>query len=170
MKFISTLAVASTIAALASAQSIQINNPTVGSTWTVGSASNYLGWTGSCAGLGNSSTAVDVQLVNGPSTSVRFVASLGTINCSGNNARADITVPGTIVSGDYSLRVMTNPESYSNQFTIVNAASPAVPSATSAPAPAATSAPAGKSAGSSLVASSLVALTGVAVAALQFAL
>ncbi|CAO3570591.1 unnamed protein product [Mortierella alpina] len=172
MKFTATLAIASTVAALASAQTIQINNPTVGSTWTVGATTNYLGWSGNCAGMGNSSKAVDVELVQGPANMVRYVAKLATIDCSGANMRADITVAPTIASGKYSIRVKTTPQdSYSNEFTIENAAAPAPPAsgASSAPATASpTAAPA--SAASSLAISSFLGLAGVAVAALQFAL
>ena len=169
MKFAATLAIASTVAALASAQTIQINNPTVGSTWTVGAASNYLGWTGNCAGMGNSSKTVDVELVQGPENMVRFVAKLAAIDCSGSNTRADIPVPATVTSGEYSIRVKTTPqESYSNRFSIVNGAAPA-PSA-SGPAPSTSPSTAPKSAASSLAISSFLGLAGVAVAALQFAL
>ncbi|KAF9947399.1 hypothetical protein BGZ72_010585 [Mortierella alpina] len=169
MKFTATLAIASTVAALASAQTIQINNPTLGSTWTVGQATNYLGWTGNCAGMGNSSKAVDVELVQGPANMVRFVAKLATIDCSAGNTRADIPLGGTVQSGKYSIRVQTTPQvSYSTEFTVVNAAAPPPAAATSAPAAGPTDAP--KSAASSLAVSSFLGLAGVAVAALQLAL
>ncbi|KAF9932120.1 hypothetical protein BGZ75_008203 [Mortierella antarctica] len=170
MKFAATLAVASTVAALASAQTIQINNPTEGSTWTVGQATSYLGWSGNCAGMGNSSKAVDVELVKGPANMVQYVAKLATIDCSGALNRADITVPDKIASGKYSIRVKTTPQdSYSNAFTIENAAVPPTDAAPSTP-PTASPSKAPTSAASSLAVSSFLGLAGVAVAALQFAL
>ncbi|KAF9957271.1 hypothetical protein BGZ70_009556 [Mortierella alpina] len=172
MKFTATLAIASTVAALASAQTIQINNPTQGSKWTVGATTNYLGWTGNCAGMGNSSKAVDVELVQGPPDMVRYVTKLAAIDCSGTVMRTDISVPTTVVSGKYSIRVKTTPQdSYSNEFTIENGAAPAPPAGGSPSAPATadpTAAP--KNAASSLAISSFLGLAGVAVAALQFAL
>ncbi|KAF9556767.1 hypothetical protein EC968_007942 [Mortierella alpina] len=172
MKFTATLAIASTVAALASAQTIQINNPTEGSTWTVGSPDNYLGWTGNCAGMGNSSKTVDVELVAGPPNMVRFVAKLATIDCSGANTRTNMPLDAKTASGKYSIRVKTTPQdSYSNEFTIVNAAVPApgAGSPSSAPAPS-TPSDVPKSAASSLAISSFLGLAGVAVAALQLAL
>ncbi|KAF9410143.1 hypothetical protein BGZ94_001746 [Podila epigama] len=123
MKF--TIAVvASSILAVASADMLQINNPTNGTTWTTG-VPNFVGWTGNCASMGNDSKAVKVDLVNGPANAVRYVATLGTLDCSGSNARADMTVPGTVVSGEYSIVVRTAPQqSYTNSFRINNPAAP----------------------------------------------
>ncbi|KAF9184122.1 hypothetical protein BGZ51_003560 [Haplosporangium sp. Z 767] len=171
MKFITTIAIAaSTLVAATTAQRIAIYNPTVGSQWTVGKV-EFLGWTGNCAGMGNDSRTVGVELVNGPAEHVSFVADLGTIDCSGAVTKADITIGSSVKSGPYSIRVKTSPEvSYSNEFTITNPSSPAAPPTTSptTPAPAPEKKP--ESAASSLAISSLLALTGAAAAALQFAL
>ncbi|KAG0360568.1 hypothetical protein BGZ54_009485 [Gamsiella multidivaricata] len=165
MKFISALAVAATAIAVSSAQSIQISNPITGSQWTAGNT-EFLQWSGNCASMGNSSHAVPVELVDGPSTAVRFVAALGTIDCSGNTTRANIAVPTTVSSGVYSIRVVTTPQtSYSTTFQINNPTS--APASTTAAPPAAADKP---SSASSLLAGSLFALTGAAAAALQFAL
>ncbi|KAG0251532.1 hypothetical protein BG011_007533 [Mortierella polycephala] len=169
MKFITTIAIASTFVAAATAQRIAIYNPTVGSQWTVGKL-EFLGWTGNCAGMGNDSRTVGVELVEGPADFVRFVADLGTIDCSGAVTKADITVDSTVKGGEYSIRVKTSPEdSYSNAFTINNAGSPAAPSS-APPAPTTGVDKKPDSAASSLAISSLLALTGAAAAALQFAL
>ncbi|KAG0054596.1 hypothetical protein BGZ83_010893 [Gryganskiella cystojenkinii] len=110
-----------------SADMLQINNPTAGTIWTT-DVPNFVGWTSNCALMGNDSKTVKVDLVNGPSTAVRYVATLGTLDCSGSNTRADMTVPGTVVSGQYSIVVRTSPDqSYTNSFQILNPSSPAAP-------------------------------------------
>ncbi|KAF8923836.1 hypothetical protein EDD21DRAFT_380016 [Dissophora ornata] len=171
MKFLAVAIAAASVAAVANAQAIQINNPTDGTVWTAGS-SGYISWTSNCAAMGNSSRAVDIQLIDGPSTAVRFVADLGNLDCSGNTTSLTITVPTTVATGSYSLRVLTLPtNSYSTTFQINNAAiasSSAVATATTTTAaPAATTK---ASAGNSLVAGSLATLAGCAVAALQLVL
>ncbi|KAF9137946.1 hypothetical protein BGX20_007828, partial [Mortierella sp. AD010] len=65
MKFIA-IAAAASMAALASAQTLGIGNPTTATVWTVGKQ-GYMSWTGTCAAMGNSSHAVSVQLMAGPS-------------------------------------------------------------------------------------------------------
>ncbi|KAI8347386.1 hypothetical protein B0O80DRAFT_465547 [Mortierella sp. GBAus27b] len=164
MKFLAAVA-AVAVAAVASAQQIQISNPTEGTVWVAGDK-GYISWSGNCASAGNNSRAVDIQLVNGPSTAVRFVADLGQLDCSGTTMSITIPVPTTVQSGTYSLRVLTSPQpSYSTAFQIQNAASPA-PTTTTTSAPLPTNAPA--SAGNSLTASVVVAAMGVAAAAIQF--
>ncbi|KAG0239296.1 hypothetical protein BGX31_002861 [Mortierella sp. GBA43] len=103
---------------LASADMLQINNPTDGTVWKTG-VSNFVGWSGNCASMENESKMVKVDLVNGPSTAVRYVATLGTLDCSGSNTRADMTVPNTVPSGQYAIVVRTSPQqSYTNSFRI----------------------------------------------------
>ncbi|KAF9358973.1 hypothetical protein BGX34_008621 [Mortierella sp. NVP85] len=164
MKFLAAVAVAA-VAAVANAQQIQINNPTEGTTWTVGEK-GYISWTGNCASQGKNATAVAIELVNGPSSAVRFAAEVGTLDCSGPVLSLFVTVPD-VASGPYSLRVLTTPQpSYSTPFQIINAAKPA-PVATTPGTTAPTNQP---SAANSLASSALTALFGCAVAAIQFAL
>ncbi|KAF9190355.1 hypothetical protein BGZ49_003710 [Haplosporangium sp. Z 27] len=175
MKFTTVVAAAS-MAALAHAQTLGIHDPTTQTTWVSGGL-GYLSWTGTCAIMGNASHAVKVQLVNGPSNAVAFVAELGTIDCSSTtNVSAYITVPGpaeNVQPGPYSIQILTLPNtSYSSAFTIAansssNPTTSAVASATSAPAAATTTATT-KSSANSLIAGSLVAALGTAVAAVQF--
>ncbi|KAG0025713.1 hypothetical protein BGZ81_006964 [Podila clonocystis] len=159
MKFIATLAVAaSSVVALASADMLQIHNPTVGTVWKVDTPS-YLGWSGNCASMGAAGKAVVVDLMTGPAESLRFVVNVGTIDCTGSTSRADITVPKDIQTGKYSLVIRTSPDvSYTNQFDIVGAAAP-----TPSPKP---EVPSDKnpSGASSLGVSSLVGVLGAAVA------
>ncbi|KAK3816400.1 MAG: hypothetical protein J3Q66DRAFT_342407 [Benniella sp.] len=162
MKFLAAVAVAA-IAAVANAQQIQINNPTEGTTWTVGDK-GYISWTGNCASQGKNATAVGIELVNGPSSAVRFAAEVGKLDCSGPVLSLFVTVPD-VPSGPYSLRVLTTPQpSYSTPFQINNAAKPVT---TSPPGLAPTNQP---SAANSLASSALAALFGCAAAAVQFAL
>ena len=110
-----------------SADMLQINNPTDGTVWKTG-VPNFVGWTGNCASMGSDSKAVKVDLVNGPSTAVRYIATLGTLDCSGSNTRADMTVPSTVASGEYAIVVRTSPQqSYTNAFKIENPSQPAPP-------------------------------------------
>ncbi|KAG0049730.1 hypothetical protein BGZ83_005437 [Gryganskiella cystojenkinii] len=127
MKLSTTLFVAATtVAAYVNADMIQINNPTAGTVWTAG-VSNFVGWTGNCASMGAQAKNVTVILNTGPSEAVRYVATLGTLDCSGSSTRTDLTVPLTTVnSGTYSIVVRTQPDlSYTNMFTINNPSSPA---------------------------------------------
>ncbi|KAF8926505.1 hypothetical protein EDD21DRAFT_410984 [Dissophora ornata] len=175
MKFLAAIAVAaSSLVALATADMLQINNPTAGSTWTTG-RSEFVGWSGNCALMGEAGKNVTVDLINGPSTAVRYVATLGQLDCSGKNTTAYFTVPNTIASGQYSIIVRTQPtgqESYTNIFQIANpssqpAASSAAPSAattTTGNAAASTSKPSGAN---SLGANVIMAFAGAAAVALQ---
>jgi len=105
---------------------LQINNPTDGTVWKT-SFPSFVGWSGNCASMGNDSKAVKVDLVNGPPSTVRYVATLGTLDCSGSNTRADMTIPSTVPSGQYAIVVRTFPQqSYTNSFQIDN---PSMPSA-----------------------------------------
>ncbi|KAG0305287.1 hypothetical protein BGZ97_001159 [Linnemannia gamsii] len=126
MKFSTTLLVAATtLAAYVNADMLQINNPTAGTVWTAG-VSNFVGWTGNCASMGATAKNVTVILNTGPSEAVRYVATLGTLDCSGSSTRTDLTVPLTVSSGTYSIVVRTDPQlSYTNMFTINNPSSPA---------------------------------------------
>ncbi|KAI9236818.1 MAG: hypothetical protein BYD32DRAFT_487791 [Podila humilis] len=159
MKFIATLAVAaSSVVALASADMLQVHNPTRGSVWKTDTPS-YLGWTGNCASMGAAGRTALVDLMTGPSDSLRFVTNVGTIDCTGNTGRSDITIPKDVQTGKYSLTIRTSPDiSYTNVFDIVGV---------SAPAPSSTpEALADKSANaaSSLGASSLVTVLGAVAA------
>ncbi|KAG0376981.1 hypothetical protein BGX24_006891 [Mortierella sp. AD032] len=146
MKFITSVAVAATtLAAIASAQNA----------------------------LGAAAKTVNVQLMAGPQNSIHFIADLGTIDCSNatvTNALKripDDTVPGT----DYSIKFVTDPLSYSYQFKIINPKATPEPQQPPTP-PAEQNKPDEKvtSAAGSLVAGSMIAAAGVAVAALQFVL
>lgn len=163
MKFIATLAIAaSSVVALASADMLQVHNPTRGSVWKTDTPS-YLGWTGNCASMGAAGKTVLVDLMTGPSDSLRFVTNIGTIDCTGNTGRADITIPKDVQSGKYALTIRTSPDvSYTNAFDIVGASAPA-PS----PVP---EVPVDKSANgaSSLGASSLVTVLGAVAAVALF--
>ncbi|KAG0353863.1 hypothetical protein BC939DRAFT_461955 [Gamsiella multidivaricata] len=173
MKFLTTAIAVASLAAVASAQSIQLNNPTEGTVWTTGQ-SGYISWTGNCASQGNASKAVDIQLVNGPSTAVRFVTDLGKLDCSGSNQSVTVTVPTSITTGTYSLRVLTLPQnSYSTPFQINNPSAPTTTTAQTTTAQSTTSTPsptAKPSSANSLIAGSLAVLVGGIAAALQFAL
>ncbi|KAF9177066.1 hypothetical protein BGZ51_002277 [Haplosporangium sp. Z 767] len=173
MKFISAIVVsAAALVATVSADMLQINNPTEGTVWKT-DVPNFVGWTGNCASMGNDSKAVKVDLVNGPSNAVRYVATLGTLDCSGSNTRADMTVPSTVASGRYSIVVRTSPQqSYTNSFEINNPSQPAAPDSSSGPSTQPSSEPRVKgndaSASPSFLGSSiLLALTGSAALALQ---
>ncbi|KAF9359951.1 hypothetical protein BGX26_010996 [Mortierella sp. AD094] len=180
MKFIAAITLsAAALVATVSADMLQINNPTAGTVWTTG-LPNFVGWTGNCASMGNDSKAVKVDLVNGPSTAVRYVATLGTLDCSGSNTRADLTVPSTVASGQYSIVVRTAPQqSYTNSFQINNPSQPApeeIPAPPQAqPAPAAPTGPtvASATAGSQALTQSsfgsgaMLALAGVVALGLQ---
>jgi hypothetical protein len=137
MKFI---AVALTLAAVASAQ-IQLSDPTEGTVWKVGVA-QYVRWTGNCAAMGAAGKAVSVEVINGPAGNVKFIANIGTIDCtSTTNTSTTLTVPpktnnGPFESGTYALRVNADPIQYTTNFIINNpdapaaSAGPAGPSAT----------------------------------------
>ncbi|KAF8938814.1 hypothetical protein EDD21DRAFT_422811 [Dissophora ornata] len=150
MKFTATfLAAAITLAANVNADMLQINNPTAGTVWTAG-VSNFVGWTGNCASMGATAKNVTVILNTGPSDAVRYVATLGTLDCSGSSTRTDLTVPLSIATGTYSIVVRTDPQlSYTNMFTINNPSSPATETpSTAAPSAASSVAGAGSSSGS----------------------
>ncbi|KAF9359234.1 hypothetical protein BGX26_012843 [Mortierella sp. AD094] len=179
MKFIAVVAAAS-MAALASAQTLGIANPTTATTWTSGKT-GMMSWTGSCAAMGNASHAVAVQLMTGPTNAVYFVADMGTIDCSSTtNNSAYLNVPGTaqgVAPGIYSLKVLTLPDnSYSSTFNIAGSAPAATtpPATNSTDTTTTTAAPAptgnGKSAGNMLTSSSLVVALGGAIAAVQYLL
>ncbi|KAF9963098.1 hypothetical protein BGZ65_006010 [Modicella reniformis] len=104
--------------ALARADMLSISSPSKGTTWKVGDTV-FLQWKGNCASMGKLSTKkVDVNLMSGPLTALRFVAKLASIDCSGTNTRKEFIVPAE-ESGDYSLQVQTEPQpSYSNIFMI----------------------------------------------------
>ncbi|KAK3836758.1 MAG: hypothetical protein J3R72DRAFT_200022 [Linnemannia gamsii] len=129
MKFAVVAALA--LAAVASAQNLQINDPTPSTVWTAGKT-GYIRWTGVCANKGESARSIKVQLVKGPESAVQFVADLGTIDCtSAQNNSKTLPVPteaqgSPLETGKYSLRFNLEPDQYSNAFTI-NGAAPVTP-------------------------------------------
>ncbi|CAO3570560.1 unnamed protein product [Mortierella alpina] len=167
MKSLAALAIsASALLAVVSADMLQINNPTDGTEWKT-DVPNFVGWTGNCASMGLDAKTVKVDLVNGPSTAVRYVATLGTLDCSGSNTRADMTVPSTVPSGDYSIVIRTAPQqSYTNTFKITNPSQPVPPSnnpsSPSTPEAAAPASPASGASASKHSSQALAALVGTA--------
>ncbi|KAF9906611.1 hypothetical protein BX616_000669, partial [Lobosporangium transversale] len=92
--------------------------------WTAG-VPNFVSWSGNCASMGGAAKNVTVILNTGPSEAVRYVATLGSLDCSGTITRTDLTVPLDIPSGSYSIVVRTDPQlSYTNIFKINNPSSP----------------------------------------------
>ncbi|KAF8936501.1 hypothetical protein BGZ47_009467 [Haplosporangium gracile] len=167
MKFI---AVALALTAVASAQ-IQLSDPTQGTVWKVG-VPQYVRWTGTCASMGAAGKAVTVEIINGPADNVKFIADLGTIDCtSTTNTSTMLTVPtktnnGPFESGTYALRVNTNPIQYTTNFQINNPDTPApstAPSGTTAPTTQPTTKP---SSANTLVAGSALAMAALAIAQL----
>ncbi|KAG9327763.1 hypothetical protein KVV02_000209 [Mortierella alpina] len=167
MKFVSSILIAaSSLVALASADMLQINNPTTGSTWTTGIPS-FVGWSGNCNSLGGTiGKNVTIDLVNGPANAVRYVATLGGLDCTGTNTRSDVTVPNTVAPGMYSIIVRTGDmASYSNVFQINNPSQPSAPTNPAGPTSPAPSNGDGKPAGSgagSLGANAMLAVAGAA--------
>ncbi|KAG0224223.1 hypothetical protein BGW42_005283 [Actinomortierella wolfii] len=111
-----------------SADMLQISNPTQGTVWKVGEIV-FLQWSGNCASMGTTAAhQVDVNLMTGDPSALRFVAKLAEIDCSGSNTRKEFVIPADVVreSGKYSLSVQTAPAlSYSNVFTIDMGGKPA---------------------------------------------
>ncbi|KAF9946417.1 hypothetical protein BGZ70_003235 [Mortierella alpina] len=165
MKLIASLAAVASMVAVTSAQTLQINNPTEGTVWNTGEK-NFVGWSNNCASMGNASRAVKIELVEGPANTVRYVADVGVLDCSGSMTRADATVPDTVKTGKYSIRVLTLPEnSYSPAFQVNNAKSQ--PSASVPPTPS-PSTPAGGAGNHLATSGSLAVLLGCAAAVLQY--
>ncbi|GJJ72707.1 hypothetical protein EMPS_05065 [Entomortierella parvispora] len=109
--------------AQADSDMLLISNPTLGTTWKVGDEV-FLQWKGNCASMGPAAKSVDVNLMTGPDTALRFVAKLASIDCSGTNTRKSFVIPASDIpqSGKYSLQVLTSPRtSYSNIFTMETA-------------------------------------------------
>ncbi|KAG0222920.1 hypothetical protein B0O80DRAFT_504519 [Mortierella sp. GBAus27b] len=172
MKFTTLAVVASSLVAMATADMLQINNPTQGTEWKTGSPV-FVGWTGNCASMGAAGKNVTVDIVEGPSTAVRFVHTLGYLDCSSTKTREDFSVPDAIKTGQYALIVRTAPqESYTNSFLITNPAAPSAPAPagpsnnTTPPATAAPSDTKGSGA-SSLAASGLLGAVAAVAAAFQ---
>ncbi|KAG0202947.1 hypothetical protein BGX28_004700 [Mortierella sp. GBA30] len=164
MKLVSSLIVAaSSLVALATADMLQLNNPTTGTNWNTG-VSQFVGWTGNCNALGAAGMNVTIDLVNGPANAVRYVATLGGLDCTGTQTRSEVTVPNTIAPGMYAIIVRTGDQpSYSNSFQINNPTMTTAPSSTTAP----TSAPSPKSDASSLGTNAILAFAGAAAVAYQ---
>ncbi|KAF9575314.1 hypothetical protein EC968_003666 [Mortierella alpina] len=123
-KTAATFAALASLMAIAQADMLSISNPTKGTTWKVGDTV-FLQWKGNCASMGAAAAkSVDVNLMSGPDTALRFVAKLASIDCSGSETRKEFIIPADVVSdtGNYSLQVQTEPQlSYSNIFTIETA-------------------------------------------------
>ncbi|KAF9353644.1 hypothetical protein BGX34_011456 [Mortierella sp. NVP85] len=169
MKFIASVAVAaSSLVALATADLLQINNPTQGTVWNAGE-NVFVGWSGNCNSMGSAATNVTVDIVTGPAAAVRYVATLGHLDCSGANVKTNFVVPATIETGEYALIVRTTPQpSFTNSFKINNGAAPPPPANTGAP-PAPTTPAAGgdKSGASTLFLNGAVAIAGAVAVAFQ---
>ncbi|KAF9126458.1 hypothetical protein BGW39_006603 [Mortierella sp. 14UC] len=123
-KTVATLATLASMMALAQADMLSISNPTSGTTWKVGDTV-FLQWKGNCASMGSpAAKLVDVNLMSGPSTALRFVAKLASIDCSNTNTRKEFTIPADLAKlvkkdDEYSLQVQTEPQpSYSPTFKI----------------------------------------------------
>ncbi|KAF9120410.1 hypothetical protein BGW39_011394 [Mortierella sp. 14UC] len=171
MKYTAIAALA--LAAVASAQQIQINDPTPSTVWKAGQL-GYIRWTGTCADLGAAGKAVKVDIINGPFDSVHFVVELGTIDCTNaQNNSAQLPVPkevqgAPLETGKYALRINLPVQQYSPNFTISNGdATPSAPSGNPT-APTSNPTPNQPSAANTLIAGSAMALAGAAAVALQF--
>ncbi|KAK5814960.1 hypothetical protein F5H01DRAFT_321899 [Linnemannia elongata] len=114
---LTTLVVTLAFTVVSNAQSQVISHPTVGTVWH-GGGQDFISWIGNCADMGTAGQAVNIDLVYGPSIAVRFVASLGTLNCSGRITTWTLTVPSNVAPGEYSLRIDTTPTIYSSIFQI----------------------------------------------------
>ncbi|KAK3821389.1 MAG: hypothetical protein J3Q66DRAFT_333206 [Benniella sp.] len=121
MKFLATVTVAiSSLAAVASANELQVTNPTQGTVWTAGEPV-FVTWGRNCKGMGKDGRNVTVDIVTGPADALRYVATLGHINCSGSYKPAHFTLTDTIQTGTYALVIRTLPNpSYTNVFQINN--------------------------------------------------
>ncbi|KAF9275706.1 hypothetical protein BGZ68_010580 [Mortierella alpina] len=123
-KTAATFAALASLMAVAQADMLSISNPTKGTTWKVADTV-FLQWKGNCASMGAAAAkSVDVNLMSGPDTALRFVAKLASIDCSGSETRKEFVIPADVVveSGNYSLQVQTEPQlSYSNIFSIETA-------------------------------------------------
>ncbi|KAG0273357.1 hypothetical protein BGZ95_010823 [Linnemannia exigua] len=171
MKFAVVAALA--LAAVASAQNLQINDPTPTTTWEAGKT-GYIRWTGVCSNLGADGKTVKVDIINGPADSVHFITQLGVIDCTvASNNSIQLPVPkdvqgSPLETGKYSLRFNLGPNpQYSPAFTINGAApAPVTPPPTgsnpSTPSPSANPKPA---AANTLVAGSALAMAAAAAAA-----
>lgn len=123
-KTVATLATLASMMTLAQADMLSLSNPTSGTIWKVGDTV-FLQWKGNCASMGSpAAKTVDVNLMSGPSTALRFVAKLASIDCSNTNTRKEFTIPADLAKlvkkdDDYSLQVQTEPQpSYSPTFKI----------------------------------------------------
>ncbi|KAF9929811.1 hypothetical protein FBU30_001185 [Linnemannia zychae] len=123
-KTVTTITTIASMVALAQADMLSISNPTSGTTWKVGDTV-FLQWKGNCASMGSpAAKSVDVNLMSGPSTALRFVAKLASIDCSNTNTRKEFTIPVELTKlvkneDTYSLQVQTEPQpSYSPTFKI----------------------------------------------------
>ncbi|KAG0222415.1 hypothetical protein BGW42_006611 [Actinomortierella wolfii] len=164
MKTATIAAATLALASVATADVLAINNPTQGSVWKAGET-YFIGWTGNCAFMGNNSRSVLVDLMTGPSNTLRYVASLEPLDCSSSTVvRANVTVPANVATGNYSIRIQTEPPSYSNVFSIVNPNDKPTPTGgNTTPPPVQSQKPDG--AGSMLEPKMLLALAGTAAAA-----
>ncbi|KAG0269053.1 hypothetical protein DFQ27_004985 [Actinomortierella ambigua] len=167
MKF-SIVAAVAACAAVASAQTIAISQPTKGSIWTVGEKA-FIEWGNRCDGSGPAAQQVKIDLKTGDANNTRFVASLGTLDCSSkaNSTRYEFLFQEDVQSGMYSLTIQTIPPSYTNPFEIVNKKSATPPPTASTPPAAEKPVPTG-AASSMLVKTGSVAAAALAAAAYLF--
>jgi len=121
MKFLTVVAVAasSLVAMVSACPSLQINNPTPGSVWTAGKKMT-VSWSGNCKKMGEAGRNATVDLVTGPASAVRYVATLGVLNCAGKKNSTSFNIPrGTESGSSYAIIVRTTPEpSFSYSFQI----------------------------------------------------
>jgi len=119
MKFLAVVAVAaSSLVAMASADLLQIKNPTQGSVWTAGKKMT-VSWSGNCKNMGEAGRNVTVDLVTGPPEALRWSATLGVLNCAGKKKSASFNIPRSSESGSYTVIVRTAPQpSFSYSFQI----------------------------------------------------
>ncbi|KAK3821140.1 MAG: hypothetical protein J3Q66DRAFT_386055 [Benniella sp.] len=113
MKFLAVVAVAaSSLVAIASAcvNPLQIKSPAPASVWTAGKKIT-VSWSGDCKDMDEAGRNVTVDLVTGPASAVRFVTTLGQIDCAGSKNSTSFNLPRSIDSGyEYALIVRTVPE------------------------------------------------------------
>ena len=69
--------------------------------------------------MGEAGRKVTVDLVTGPENAVRYVATLGVLNCTGKKKSASFNLPRGTESGSYAIIVRTTPQpSFSYNFEV----------------------------------------------------
>jgi hypothetical protein len=138
MKSTILLAIAATVATVASAEQLKYGAPIASTTWTVGSDAT-ISWTNNCQGLTSTTFPVvlQIQRADGVQTPVSGIPPLGQLNCASSGSLT-VKVPSVPTGSLYSILVSNSPDlSYSALFTINNPALPganATASVTATPA------------------------------------